>query len=224
MINLPPNQRQLKETTMSQTIYVKTSDPAAAALIRATFPGLSVKECAIRVYEHGGMGLESYWSGGTRDYHKVVELATMKVSAVPENGSGFTAVDREFGPEGIPVKLPAPGYAVVTYTDGNYTRLAISIHQDNAAKLLPAPVETTWAEKVVLTATRSLKSSYGGRTRQQQASSETGITAADYERAKASLISRGFLLKSGALSTEGKNAAGGKDLYWLAQERTAEVK
>jgi len=210
---------------MSQTLYVKTSDPAAAALIRATFPGMSLKECVIRVYEGGGMDLTSYWSGGTRDYHKIVELATMKVSSVPENGSGFTAVDKAYGPAGIPVKLPAPGYAVVTYTDGNSTRLAISIHQDNAAKLLPAPVETTWAERVVLVATRSLKSQYNGRTRQQAASEETGITAAEYETAKAALIARGFLLKSGALSTEGKNAAGSKDLYRLGQERSkAEVK
>jgi hypothetical protein len=85
----------------------------------------------------------------------------------------------------------------------------------------------TLPEKIVLVATSSLKSSYGGipNFRFTQAKSETGITQADWDLAKESLTKKGFLNKAGAITTSGKNALipsekqyGFQALYALGKE------
>ena len=70
--------------------------------------------------------------------------------------------------------------------------ITIYVRPENAVGMLPAPIELTWTEQVVLYACRSLKSSYAGISnyRLHEATRETGITGAEYELAKASLISR----------------------------------
>jgi len=203
-----------------EPIYCKLSDPAVALLLSKTFPGLRLQQCGVNVHQRGGMPLTSCWSGGSKEYHKIVRLSDMAVFDVPENGSGFTQVDRTFGPAGLPVEMPAPGFAVVTHSTGCYKALSIHLHAENAAKMLPAPVEMTWAEKVVLTATRSLKSSYAGikEYRYHEAHSDTGITRPDWDTAKAALIGRGLLNAAGAITIEGRNAAGSGSLWNLKQE------
>ena len=199
----------------TQTVYVKPNDATAVLLVGRAFPGARVSKVAINVHDAGGMALTSYWSGGTRDYHAVVRLADMQVWQVPENGSGYSAVDRAFGPAGMPLELPAPGFAVVTFTDGCYKAVSCHIHRDNAAKLIAAPVEVTWAEKVVLVATRALKSSHCGVKdyRFQEARRDTGITRAEWDAAVSVCKSRGFLNAAGAISIDGRNVAGHADLY-----------
>jgi len=206
----------------NMTLYCKPNDPAVAVLLQKTVPGYTGKQVAVNVHQHGGIPLTSYWSGGTRDYHTVIRLADMTTWTVPENGSGFTAVDRAF-PAGFPVELPAPGFVVVTHTTGNYHAVSIHVHQEDAAKLIPAPCDVTWAEKVVLVATRSMKSSYAGKDRWTRANEDLtypawgkiAITRLQWDAAKASLISRGLLNKAGAITTEGRNAAGSQELYAL---------
>ena len=202
-----------------RTIYVKPNDPTVAGLIAKTFGAFSGRDVAVSVHDFGGLPLTSYWSGGTREYHKIVKLDDMTVVSVPENGSGYTGVDAKFGPSGLPLEMPAPGYAVVTLTDGSYKALAVHIHIDNSVKMLTNQADLTFDERTVLVATRSLKSF----ARLKQAQYYTGITEQRYEAAKTSLIARGFLNRQGAITTEGKNQAGGyqNDLYRLGQELKA---
>jgi len=197
-----------------QTLYMKPSDPTVAGLLARTFPGFSYREVKVSIHDAGGMGLQSCWDGGRRDTHRVIRLADMQTYQIPENGNGFTAADRAFGPAGFPLALPAPGFAVVTLTEGCYKGLTVHIHTENAVKMLPAPCEVSWAEKVVLTATRSLKSSYAGIKdyRYQEAHEATGITRAEWDAAKQALIGRRFLNVAGAITTEGRNAAGTWDV------------
>lgn len=205
------------------TIHCKQNDPAVAAILARTWPGTSHRDIGVTIYETGGMPLTSCWEGGRRDTHRVLRLADMQTFQIPENGSGFTAADHAFGPAGFPLALPAPGFAVVTLTEGSYHALSIHIHRDNAAKLIQAPCELTWHEKVVLCATRSLKSSHGGKNRFQMANEEltfpawgkTAISQVDWDATKAALIARKLLNAAGAITPEGKNAAGGLDLYRL---------
>lgn len=200
---------------MSQTIYTKLNDPAVATLIGKTFGRLNLKQAAVVVHDAPGMSLTSYWSGGRKQDHMIVRLADMEVVRVPENGSGFSAADHAFGPAGFPVELPAPGYAVVSHTTGNYCAIAVHIHADNAVKMLPKPIDLTWAEQVVLTATRSLKSSYAGikEYRFHEAKQQTGITRAEWDVAKANLTTKGMLNGQGAITLDGKNAPAFRDLY-----------
>ena len=93
------------------------------------------------------------------------------------------------------------------------------IHPQNATALLPAKADLTSLEKLILEATRSLKSSYMGRDRYQMkledyrysADAKNGIafpTRAEWEQAKADLYAKGYLNKAGAITVKGRNAIG----------------
>jgi hypothetical protein len=86
--------------------------------------------------------------------------------------------------------------------------LTIHIHPANANRLLPAPVELTWAERTVLLATMSWKSSYAGVSNYRfvEAQRTCGITLPEWENAKQSLIARKLLNKAGAVTVDGRNA------------------
>ncbi len=204
-----------------KTIYLEPTDAVAVKLNAATFR-YSGRTFKATIHESGGMSLRSCWEGGSRDEYRVVKLDTMQSVAIPENGSGFTAIDREYGPSGLPVSLPEPGYAVVEHSIfcGKDSGITIHLHAENAAALLPAPAELTFNERVVLVATRSLKSSYAGISdyRFHSAKEDTGITRADWDTAKSALIARGLLNKAGAITVSGKNAAGNADMYRLGRE------
>jgi len=195
-----------------ETIYLQPTDETVS-LFKNVFSGYSGKMFQIEIHDNPGMHLDSYWSGGSRDYHKIVKLDTMQVLAVPENGSGFVPDV----PQEVEKAFPCPGYAVVTHTIfcGKDMGIRIHIHRENARKLVPAPLEISAEEKIVLIATRSLKSSYAGISnyRFQQANEETGITLAQWEQAKAECIRKGYLNKAGAITVAGRNAAGDKSLH-----------
>jgi hypothetical protein len=63
----------------------------------------------------------------------------MRQVSIPENGSGFTAIDRKYGPDGLPLSLPAPGFAVVEHSIfcGKDVGLTVHIHAENSADLAP---------------------------------------------------------------------------------------
>ena len=113
-----------------------------------------------------------------------------------------------------------PGIAVVEHSMfcGKDMGLTFHVHPDNAAKLLPAPTaELTAHEKLVLQATCSFKSSYGGKDRYQMMADEVRYasskhvqepfpTREQWDAAKQSLIGRGMLNKAGAVTPCGRNA------------------
>jgi hypothetical protein len=107
-----------------------------------------------------------------------------------------------------------PGVIAVTHsmTRGRDMGLTIYVHPDDAAKLLPAPVELTDHERIVLRATRTYKASYGGADRYTMAWRDARgtlfPTKAGWAVAKESLIAKGLLDKRGALTVAGRNAIG----------------
>ncbi len=105
----------------------------------SAFPGYKGREIRLEVHSKGGMCLRSCWAGGSRDTFVVVRLADMKHVSIPENGSGFSAIDRRYGPAGLPLELPAPGFAIVEHSIfcGKDVGLRVHIHRDNAADLAP---------------------------------------------------------------------------------------
>lgn len=201
---------------MGQTIHVDYRDAAGTAVARKAFPSYSGRSFKVSVHDAGGMSLTSYWDGGSRDYYVIVRLSDSKQLPIPQNGTPFDPYGY-----GIEMPLPAPDFAVVEHSIfcGKDMGLTVHVHAENAAKLIPAPVDLTWAEKVVLVATCSLKSSHMGRTRAQMAERECGISQASWDAAKATLQGRRFLNAAGAVTVEGRNARPSRDLYWLGQER-----
>jgi hypothetical protein len=82
--------------------------------------------------------------------------------------------------------------------------LTFWILDENAAKLIPAPVELSKSERIVLATTRSLKASYMGVPR----SMKSGLSPELWNVASELLKKKGLLTKTGAITVDGKNAIG----------------
>ena len=152
------------------------------------------------------------WSGGSRDVFSAIELSTGRQVNWP--GQNTAPWDNER--RAAEVSL-APDFAVVRHTQGCYSDMTFYIHPLNAAALLPAPVELSDWDKIVLKATRNFKSSYGGKDRYQMALNEAGgfgirncaqdfPCRRDWELTKQALVDHGFLNKAGAITPSGRNA------------------
>lgn len=198
---------------MSEAIH--TNAPEVLALIKRAFADYNGKRVTVEVFQ-GPMTLHSYWSGGSRDYWAFVVMGHngAQVGRVPENGTPWAP------PLGELPSLPA-GVALVQWTRGPHESVRVYVNPDNMNHLaLPAPCELGIDEKIVLTATRELKNSYGGRTniRFTEANEYTGITPDRWAAAQKALQSAGFLNHAFALTDKGRNAAGTKQLWALGNE------
>lgn len=194
------------------TIY--TDAPEVRKLAAIAFPSYTGRKFRVTPFS-GPMRLDSNWSGGSRDWFVFINLVTGQTMPVPENGTPFTDTI------GRLTALPE-NVVLIEHTISCGKDMGITVHvaPENMNRLaLPAPVELTWEEKVVLSATRSLKSSYNGVSnyRQREAMERTGITASEYDTAKASLIGKAMLNRAGAITDAGRNAIGWADLHNLAR-------
>jgi hypothetical protein len=141
------------------------------------------------------------WDGGSRDAYHVVALT---------DGTW-----RGLRPRGCAVPLQ-PGYAIVCHSIamGTDAGLTFYVHPANATAMLPAHVELTLIEEIVLRATCAYKASHGGRDRYQIASEDSAgdafPTRDAWDRAKQTLAARGLLTKAGAITPAGRNAINGR--------------
>ena len=155
----------------------------------------------------------TYWSGGTRSTYSLINLDTGHRT----KAAGPELNPPQFGgaPEPMQAEIP-PNHAIVEHSMfcGKDMGLTIYIRPDNAADLLPAPVELTDAERCVLEFTRSRKSSYAGQNRFQMHQSESHwrdydpFSLEDWTAAQDSLKDRKLLNKAGAITPAGRNAIG----------------
>ena len=193
---------------------IYSNDPKLKEIALAGFPDYNGKKFSLSITDRP-VDLKSYWDGGSRSYFAVVKLATMEVVEVPQNGhlQSKQVINNTL--------FPCDGFAVVQNSiyRGKDMGVTVHIHPDNANKVAIEDLsdKITWPEKVVLSATRGLKSSYGGvkNYRFKEAQSITGITEEEYEKAKSDLIQRKLLNAAGAITPEGRNAIGQKTLYAL---------
>ncbi len=160
----------------------------------------------------------TYWSGGSRSSYAAYEPITKATRTLPR-----------FDPPqfGGPVNTPkvplcdGNGHYIVIAErhHGSFEYITLFVHPDNMVGLLPSPVELDMAQKIVLVFTRGLKSSYAGIPdyRFHEAHERTGITRQKWDAAKAECIAKGLLNKAGAITADGKNAAGIGD--YLSFER-----
>lgn len=192
------------------TTYLKRTDKTVDALIKATFPeyrGQRVQAIISDTVRFYG----TMWDEGNRRTYALVRLADMTVMSVQQ--APFLQ-DSELHTKyhNIP-----EGFVVVVNVDSRVPHIEIITHAANITPMLPAPVELTSDEIIVLTATRSLKSTYAGipNYRFHNAHKVTGITSQRWEAAKALLISKGYLNKAGAITVDGRNVDKGKQLYQL---------
>lgn len=190
------------------TTYTKAPEVKAVAL--AAFP--HYRGNTFKVSEFAGpMRLDSNWEGGSRNTFVILDLASMRQATIPENGTPFSNGGKIMQISDLPLNC-----AVIEHTFFCGKDLGITIHAraENLTKLLPSgpAVELTRNQRIVLVATRSLKSF----ARFDNAHSYTGITQSDYETAKTELIAKGLLKPNGAITDEGRNLAGTQSLHSLA--------
>lgn len=185
-----------------------TNDPAVTRLALAAFPAYNGRSFAVTVFP-GSMSLTSNWEGGSRTYWRIIHAETLQGIEIPQNGTPF---DGRLSGGVVLSELPVNTVLVKhCIFRGKDLGLTVYVRPENLAPLLPAPVDLTWIEKVVLSATRGLKSfaRYDGAQR------DCGVTRAEFDAAKPGLIARGFLNKAGAITNEGRNAIGSVELYQL---------
>lgn len=178
----------------------------ARKIVQAAFPDFSGRRARIDTAEF--KDVRSYWSDGCKSYFVFVRLDTLQHTApVPAQSAFDPKIE---GAERCPIP---EGVACVEHRfSGMNEYMTIWIHPSNMnPKLIPATPELSWAEKVVLCATRSLKNTYGGRTnlRFTESQEQTSITQAEWDVAVASLKEQKLLDSRGALTIEGRNAASG---------------
>ena len=177
-------------------------DETVKRIVKATFPSYNGRK--FKLSTKIPRKLDSYWSGGSRDFYAFYELATGKSFDVEGNHPYFEANrPRELE------KLP-PGVVLVRHSIfcGKDTGITIYASSSDLAPLLPPSVELTEDERTVLQYTRSYKSSYGGISnyRWHEANRHNGITLERWDTAKSLLIGKKLLNKRGAITVAGRNA------------------
>lgn len=157
----------------------------------------------------------TYWDGGSRYTYTAVTLGGTVTVDYPHYNPP------QFGGPVTDVIVPLASSIVIVRTGtiaGTDAGMTIFGLPDTVAQL--ATVETVYLsreEKIVLAATRGLKSSYAGQSnyRFHEAKRRTGIDLATWEATKTDCVTKGYLNKAGAITTTGRNAIGRTDLFDL---------
>jgi hypothetical protein len=198
-------QRGMGRESDMQIIYLESSQ-VPPALRRA-----DTRKYRVEVREYITIpATAGLWDGGSRDVFTICRLqdgAAVRFPGQDEAPWGARA-DRR-------IELQ-PGLCVVedSIFCGKDMGRRIYIHPANAAGMLPAPVELSAIERMVLEYTATRKSSYMGRNRFQMACDDAlwnkteAPTQAAWNDAVAALQGRGMLDKRGAITTTGRNAGG----------------
>jgi len=191
---------------MKNEIYLEYRDPLAQKIKQLS--GYKGRHISVIIQDYVSFG-NTYWDCGSRYSYQVVSLNSNKVLSVPHVppppfNKGIDNVNHKT------FKIE-PNIAVIENYQGRYNHVTLYLHPDNQFDLLPEKTEDlTLNEKIVLYATRSLKSSYAGikNLRYHESHKETGITLDEYNQAKESLIKKKLLNKAGAITVSGRNAIG----------------
>lgn len=196
-----------------QTVYLEPSQVPAS--IRGAYSGKQYRAVITdSVYIPSDAGT---WSGGSRTLYSAIHLSSGE--SRPTCDSYSAPWDSSRKNQDITLK---PGFAIISHSIfcGKDMGLTIYIHPNNAAALLPAPIELNPLERAVLKYTKEKKSSYNGRDRfdmlvddlgfsfkRKELNLESAPTRDQWNLAKDSLIAQGLLNARGAITTKGKNAA-----------------
>ena len=181
------------------TIY--TDHPEVKRIALRAFPQYSGKKFAVQIQKYP-ISVSSYWEGGSRDYYVFVNLNTLETTNEVPAQSAFDKPIK--GADSVNL---VPGLACVRhcYFCGKDLGLTIIIHPDNAPKYLPAPVDLTENQKIILAAHAGLKSfaRFDAIARKIP-----GFNQSIYDTIKAELAAKNLLNKAGAITNDGRNAIG----------------
>lgn len=196
-------------------MYVEKQD--VADLVKVAYPDYTGRKYQVQTATK--YHLSNYWSEGSINFAKLARYENgWKVLDAPESTKDpFNKVAH------ATIDIPKNGLVVEhSIFCGKDLGITVYIHPESLfitgpKSLTQGDPEFSREEKIVLAATRGLKSSYAGISnyRYHAAHRETGITLEAYEGAKTRLIEAGYLTRAGAITLKGRNAIGLTDLYQL---------
>ncbi len=183
------------------TVHLELSDPSVSKIVKTAFPEFSGKRVQCEISDTVRFW-GTQWDGGYRRTYRLLRLADMQLIQIPEQ-----PFLRESDLHRDSHKLE-PGMVVVVHVQGRVPHIEIISAAENVSGLLPAPIELSEDEKIVLEATCCYKSSYSGISnyRYHEAKRKTNITLERWNSAKESLTVSGYLDKRGAVTVKGRNA------------------
>ena len=151
------------------------------------------------------------WGGGSRENFHAIDLRSGQTVTFP--GQNLAPMDNNRAERTINI---VPGFAVVRQSiiQGAGIGVTFYVHPVNAVAMLPAPVELSGTEQLVLEVTRSFKASYNGKNRYEMARERWEWTGSkgsfpsevEWEETKLQLFKKGLLNKAGAITIKGRNA------------------
>lgn len=183
-------------------IEIPTSDPAIRKILQASFPDFKGKSVTVQTCE----AVEFYgtlWDSGNKRSYVAVHLYDMRGVTIPDAPYAQRSARHE-NPQPL-----AAGIVVVCHVHAGL-REYVQIYcrpDETIARIESDEDDISQDEKIVLYATRSLKSSYAGISnyRFHEARQATGIDSARWEFARQSLIAKKMLNKRGAITIDGRN-------------------
>ena len=113
-------------------IQVSRKDRGIDTIIRKTFPNYSGRRIKISPQRYP-LDTTSYWSGGSRSYYAAIDLKTLNVLNVPQNGTPFDGVP--IAPNGVTIPL---NFAIVEhrYSGANPQTIIIHVNPGELPKLI----------------------------------------------------------------------------------------
>lgn len=198
-------------------IYIDRKDEFIDKMIRSCYPAFNGRKIKIDIETK--IDICPFWDEGSHTDYVFFDLSSNKL--IQMDGLGLSNELFKHNKYSVPYEMK-PGIAVVTLEQhGNNQSIYIIIHPENAAKYLSAKKELTRNHEIVLSATRSLKNSYGGKNdcRFTESQSYTGITKNEWIQAQKELLEMGMLAKNLSITNDGRNAIGNKDLFTIGKDK-----
>lgn len=197
----------------SRSIVLEPHDPMAMKLAHASFPDYTGRKFTVRVVPEGTpIEITNSWSGGSREWFVVMNLATLKSIMVPQNGDAFS------GKHYAPVKVHE-NVCVVMHSiySGKDMGLTFIVSEKNAAQLLPAASsDLTRKDKVVLYLLRSYKPAY-----RRDEARKVGVTPTEFDTIVANLKVKQYVSSTGGITPKGRNAVADiTSLYQLEEAKS----
>lgn len=190
--------------------YISPSDDKVKHIIRVAFPGYTGRKCKVSFRESDSpMNLHSFWDGGSRDYFAIVWLAARKVINL---GSSHPIFEKGKYGKGLDSFVIPEGFVVVEHSFfcGKDHGITIHVRADDSSSGLLQESKDDLSELEVhtLLVTQAYKSSYAGikDLRARELKRKFGYSQSEVDKARDSLIKKGYMNRNRAINRKGKNA------------------